>query len=66
MENSYLDWFGRLRPEERGDAGECQAGGDGNEFRKLASVHGSILDLQDAGWFFWQLISSNRRATPAR
>jgi len=43
MENSDLDGFGRLCPDERGDAGEYQAGGDGNEFQKLASVHGSIL-----------------------
>ena len=44
MENSDLDWFGGLRTHEREDTAECQAGGDGNEFQKLASVHGSILD----------------------
>src|SRR5271166_3156503 len=46
MEYSDLDRFGRLRPNERGDTGEYQAGGDGNEVQKFAFVHGSIRDYR--------------------
>ena len=46
MEYSDLDRFGRLRPNERGNTGEYQAGGDGNAVQKFAFVHGSIRDYR--------------------
>ena len=45
MENSDLDRFGRLRPDDRRDTGQYQAGGDGSEVR-FAFVHGSIRDYR--------------------